>query len=456
MKLLLVGLNSRYTHTALGIYSIAKYLEKKGISSEICEYTINDPYEKIFYSILEKKPDIIGFSTYIWNIGLAERLSSDLKIADPDIKIVFGGPEAGYSGKKYDFVDKIISGEGEGQMYEYLTGSMSDDEFPDLPFCDALPEKGRTVYYESSRGCPYRCSYCISSLEKNLRFKPLERVKNELKFFMDNGVKKVKFIDRTFNIRKDYYEILEFIIESSADTDFHFEIKPELFSKRDFELLKNARKDLFRFEVGIQSLNKKTLLAINRKNDISVIFKNLKRIINETNVTVHVDLIAGLPLEDLASFKEGFNKVYALKPQVLQLGFLKVLHGTQIEKEAEKYGISYSPYPPYQVIKTDALGVSDIIELKTVENGLETFGNKEFFPRSLDFLFENNSVAPYDLFLTCGSELKDKPPLSHPNLFSLFYNIYKKNNFCRKEKFAELLEADFKEKNPTKKLRLEI
>jgi len=454
MKLLLIGLNSRYTHTSLGIYSISKYLKSKNIDNEICEYTINDPYESIFYSICEKAPDVVGFSTYIWNINLSKRLAADLKLAFPEIKIIFGGPEAGYSDTKYDYVDIVITGEGENALYKYLTGITSEEAFPNLPFADDIPERGRTVYYESSRGCPYRCSYCISSLEKDLRFKDFDTVKKEIQHFIDNNVSKVKFIDRTFNIRKDYSEIFRYIIDNSGSTDFHFEIKPELFSEKDFELLKNSRKNLFRFEVGIQSLNEKTLSAINRKNDTSLIFNNLKRIINETDITVHADLIAGLPYEDLNSFKEGFNKVYSLKPHVLQLGFLKVLPGTQIKKEATKYGIIYSEHPPYQVIKTDWLSVSDIIELKTVENGLETFSNKGFFRRSLDYLFNNNEIMPYELFLICGNAIKDKPPMSHPNLFSLFLNIYKDNNFNDIEKFKDFLMQDFKERNPTKTLKL--
>lgn len=455
MKLLLVGLNSRYTHISLGIYSICSYLKSKNIKCDVAEYTINDPYENIFYSICEKKPDVVGFSTYIWNIKLAERLSRDLKLAFPKIKIVFGGPEAGYSDKTYSYVDKIITGEGEIQLYEYLTCNKADDDFLTLPFpYENLPQTGRTVYYESSRGCPYRCSYCISSLEKNLRFKSLDTVKKDLQYFIDNNVKKVKFIDRTFNIRKDYYEIWQYIIENSKSTDFHFEIKPELFSDRDFLLLKKARKNLMRFEIGIQSLNNETLNAINRKNDNDLIFKNIKRLTEETDVIIHTDLIAGLPYENLFSFKDGFNKVYLLNAEVMQLGFLKVLHGTQIKNDAKKYGIVYSDYPPYQVIKTDFLSVSDIIELKTVENGLEIFSNKGFFTRSLKYLFQNNDILPYDLFLKCGESLKDKPPLSHPKLFSLFYEIYCENGFENKEEFKKLLISDFKEKNPTKSLNL--
>lgn len=455
MKLLLIGLNSRYTHVSLAVYSIKEYLKLKGIESEICEYTINDPYEDIFFDIVEKSPDIIGFSTYIWNINLACRLADDIKKALKHVKIIFGGPEAGYSGKTYAGVDKIITGEGESQMYEYLTGKTDTADFKDFPFSyEKVPDTGKTVYYESSRGCPYRCSYCISSLEKELRFKDFDTVKKDLTFFFENNVKKVKFIDRTFNIRKDAYEILKFIIENSRATDFHFEIKPELFSEKDFELLKKARKDLFRFEVGIQSLNEKTLGAINRKNDTELIFKNLGRIINETQVTVHADLIAGLPYENLESFKNGFNKVYALKPHVLQLGFLKVLHGTQIEKDAQKYGIVYSSYPPYQFIKTDFLSVSDTSELKIAENGLEVFSNKGFFPSSLDFLFESNDILPYGFFLMCGNALKNKPPMSHPTLFKLFFWLYKENGFNRVEEFSRLLTADFKLKNPTKSLIL--
>lgn len=452
-NILLVGLNARYTHTALGIYSIKAYLKEKGIQSETAEYTINDPYEHTLYDIIEKNPDIIGFSTYIWNIELVKRLSSDLKTALPKAKIVYGGPEAGYNNVDYPYVDKIIVGEGESKFYEYLTSIKEEQTFETLPFPYTEPLKpGKTVYYESSRGCPYRCSYCISSLEKNLRFKNIETVKKDLMFFIENKVNKVKFVDRTFNIRKDSDEIFEFIIENASQTGFHFEVKPELFSDKTFEILKKAPKGLIQFEAGIQSLNENTLKAINRKNNTELIFSNLERLLSFKNIHIHTDLIAGLPYEDLKSFKDGFDRLYFLGSDMLQLGFLKVLNGTQIKEECEKYEIKYSKYPPYQVISTKWLSVFDIIYLKSVEDGLETLANKGFFKNSIKFMFENNALSPFETFYKFGNILKNTPPLSNPQLFSLFYNFYKNENLKEKEQFLDILKEDFRIKNPNKPL----
>lgn len=453
-KILLVGINAKYTHTALGVLSIGAYLRQTGVSHSVAQYSVNDPYETIFYDLIARKPDVIGFSTYLWNITLIRRLMADLKLALPQVKIFLGGPEAGYHESPktaYPDADFVIWGEGEAKVFEYLTGEQTEDEFPNLPFPYEFPlEKGKTVYYEASRGCPYRCSYCISSLEKHLRFKDLELVKQELQAFIDQGAKKVKFIDRTFNVNPHAYEIWEYIIENGGNTGFHFEIKPELFSKKDFDLLKSAPKGRIQFEAGLQSLNEKTLSAIHRTNDVEQAFSNLKQILQMGNIHLHLDLIAGLPYEDKESFIQGFNRVYRLSPQMLQLGFLKILNGTEMKEKAEEYGIVYSPHPPYQVIATRWLSVTDILELKIAENGLDTFSNKGFFPESLAFLWEQNSRSYYEVFLSLGQALEAKPPLSHPDLFRLFDTWYQEQNLNNPEAFHECLCRDFKRKNPNK------
>lgn len=453
-NLLLVGLNAKYSHTALAVYSIGAYLSEKGISNTVAEYSVNDPYESVFYDILSQKPDIIGFSVYLWNVERVCRLAKDLKLALPDVKIFLGGPEAGYRNsleKDFPFADKVIIGEGEAAVYTYLTGKETTDSFPNLPFPYKAPlKKGKTIYYEASRGCPYHCSYCISSLEKNLRFKPLEQVKEELRILIQAGATKIKFIDRTFNVNPDAYEIFKFVIEEGGNTGFHFEIKPELFSEKDFELLKKAPKGRIQFEAGLQSLNPETLTAIHRKNDTDVAFSNLKRILEMGNIHLHLDLIAGLPFEDKASFIRGFNQVYQLHPDMLQLGFLKVLHGTQIGYEVEQYEMKYSLHPPYQVICTKWLSAFDVMELKIAEEGLETFSNKGFFPDAISYLWETVDKTPYEVFLSLGQTLSKKPPLSHPQLFRLFYEWYVENGFQNPELFLEKLQSDFRRKNPNK------
>lgn len=454
MKILLVGLNAKYTHTALAVYSISAYLTEKEVAHSVAEYSVNDPYETIFYDILSKKPDIIGFSTYLWNISLTRRLATDLKLARPETRIFYGGPEAGYheeGGSFYPEADFVISGEGEGAVYQYLTGNCPDKEFPGLPFpYETMPGQGKTVYYEASRGCPYRCSYCISSLEKNLRFKPLEQVKEELSRFIAKGVRKVKFIDRTFNVNPDAYEIWKFVIENGNNTGFHFEIKPELFSKKDFDLLKTAPAGRIQFEAGLQSLNAQTLTAIHRQNNTEEAFSNLKEILSMGNIHLHLDLIAGLPYEDKESFIKGFDRVYALSPHMLQLGFLKVLNGTEMKKHAEEYGLVYSPHPPYQVISTKWLSAEDMMELKIAEDGLDTFSNKGFFQNALSYLWEKNKVSYYETFLSLGSFLKNRPPMSHPALFRLFYEWYVELNFVNPDEFLQCLQQDFRLKNPNK------
>ncbi len=454
MKILLVGLNAKYSHTALAVYSIGAYLTEKGVENFVAEYSVNDPYESVFYGILAQKPDIIGFSVYLWNVERVCRLGADLKLALPNLKIFLGGPEAGYRNAfetDFPFADKVIVGEGEAQVYTYLTGNETADTFPNLPFPYKTPlQKGKTVYYEASRGCPYHCSYCISSLEKNLRFKPLAKVKEELRVLINAGATKIKFIDRTFNVNPDAYEIFRFVIEEGGNTGFHFEIKPELFSEKDFLLLEGSPKGRIQFEAGLQSLNPDTLTAIRRKNDCDAAFSNIQRILAMGNIHLHLDLIAGLPYEDKASFIRGFNEVYKLRPHMLQLGFLKVLHGTKIGYEAEEYEMKYSPHPPYQVISTKWLTPLDIMELKTAEEALETFSNKGFFPSSLEYLWEANDSHPYDVFLSLGQALAKKPPLSHPHLFRLFYEWYVEQNFKNPDIFLEKLQEDFRLKNPNK------
>ena len=457
MKILIIGINAKYSHTSLAVYSISAFLKSKNIENTALEYTINDSYHSIFYDIVKQKPNVIGFSTYIWNISIVKRLISDIKKALPNVKIILGGPEAGYSDEKFIGVDKIIASDGETEFFNYLTDSNDKIEFENLPFpYPASLGTGKTAYYESSRGCPYKCSYCISSIEKNLRFKRLETVKKDISFFIDNGFKKVKFIDRTFNINQNAYEIFEFIIANdNGNIGFHFEIKAELFSDKDIELLSKARKGLIQLEIGLQSLNPDTLLAINRQNDIEKAFSNIKKLTKNDNMRIHLDLIAGLPHEDLSSFISGFNTVYKeLNAHILQLGFLKILNGTKIKEEASSHDIKYSSHPPYQVISTKYLSIFDIIELQTCEVGLDAISNKGFFRNSLKFLFENNNISPYDLFKMCGAQIEKKPPLSMPDLFSLFYNIYCGNDFYDKDSLKKHLISDFKIKNPTKSLNL--
>lgn len=461
MKVLLVAINAKYIHSNLAIYTLQAYAKSKGIDVEIAEYTINNYAEEIMADIYRKKPDFLGFSCYIWNISYVTDIAKELHKVLPNTAIWFGGPEVSYESENYlkehTYVDGIMIGEGEETLCELVRSyeeyfketlikqeenkeiltndtslvfrlqnirgivirnqvneSKSDAEiqivntgmrpYIDLdtvpfPYDNIDKFANRIIYYESSRGCPYSCSYCMSSIDKRVRFRSMELVKKELKFFIDNNITQVKFVDRTFNCNKQRtLEIWKFIKENdNGITNFHFEISADILSDEEIEMMKDMRPRLIQLEIGVQSTNEKTIEAIKRKMDFAKLSDIVNRINNTKKVHQHLDLIAGLPYEDYESFRLSFNDVYGLRPEQLQLGFLKVLKGSLMHEEAEKYGIVYKTNPVYEVLKTKWLSYDDVLKLKQIEDVLEVYYNSRQFENTMEYLLRFFET-PFDMY----------------------------------------------------------
>lgn len=424
---LIVAINAKYIHSNLAIYSIRAYCKKCGINLDIAEFTINQKTDSMLKEIYKKKPDFIGFSCYIWNIEFVLKLAGEVKRVLSDVTIWLGGPEVSYDAVNViadnDFVDGVMIGEGEitfsrvikayengddvsqipgvavrGSIKVHQAEYMNMDDIP-FPYENFKDMEHRIIYYESSRGCPYSCSYCLSSVDKRVRFRSMELVKKELKVFIDANVPQVKFVDRTFNCdRKRTKEIWEFIRDNdNGITNFHFEISADIITDEEIELLHSLRPGLVQLEIGVQTTNEKTVQAIRRKMDFEKLSYVVNRIHETGNVHQHLDLIAGLPYEDYASFRNSFNDVYALKPEQLQLGFLKVLKGSYMQEQAYENDIVYSSYPPYEVLSTPWLPYSDVLRLKGVEEMVEVYYNSGQFVTTVKYM-EKFFDTPFDMF----------------------------------------------------------
>ena len=425
MNILLTTLNSKFIHTNLAIKYLANSIKDKMCDLEDIdvikkEFTINNSEEYIYNEIIAGKHDIACFSCYIWNIDKTLHLCRLLKKAKPEMTILLGGPEVSYDGEKIleenPYIDIIICGEGEVVLPEILRSIYNEGLAPQklyrempittddmtFPYRDEEVEANKIIYYEASRGCPYNCSYCMSSIEKRVRGLPIERVKDELKFFLDRNVKQVKFLDRTFNWHKERsYELFKFLIDNdNGKTNFHFEICAENVTDETIELIGTARPGLFQFEIGIQSTNEKTLKAVDRLSNVELLLSKTRKIIALNNAHIHVDLIAGLPYEDIERFKKSFDDVYSLKADALQLGFLKLLKGTKIRDEEAKHDYVYDDKAPYQIIKNSFIYPEDMVRLKRIEHVLDDYYNKGGFEKSLDKLVEKygSAFAFYDAF----------------------------------------------------------
>lgn len=423
MKTLLIGINAKFIHSNLAIRYIKKYydateqLAEFESPLELVEYSINQHLDYILTEIIEKNPQVVTFSCYLWNIEMVRKLSGELKKILPEITIVYGGPEVSYTStselEETLSVDYIINGEGE-ETFHQLMGCLngyhdlpkvgltyrSPDGIVELPPSNGLDMgdipfpydneltdlDNRILYYETSRGCPFNCQYCLSSIEKGVRFRPMNMVEEELQFFLDKKVRQVKFVDRTFNTRQDHaLAIMNYIIEhDNGVTNFHFEVAPELLKDGFIECLSKARKGLFQLEIGVQTINEETLSLIKRKNVLPLITDAVERVHNLGNTHMHLDLIAGLPAEDYESFERSFDYVYGLRPHQLQLGFLKVLKGSGMMELKEAYGIVHRDYPPYQVLKTGVLSFSQLKLLNMVEEMVEIFYNSGQFRTTME------------------------------------------------------------------------
>ncbi len=463
-KVLLCALNSKFIHSCLAVHSLKKYAVSCGYPKEkiiIKEFTINDTLDFILQNICSQDIDVIGFSVYIWNCEYVSKLCRLLKLIKPDVQILLGGPEVSYIQNHPFFeegsFDFIIKGEGEKNFFNFLeSGKISEEKIADLneipfPYDEENISlfENRIVYYETSRGCPFSCAYCLSSAEKGVRFLNLERVKNELHFFSTHGVKQVKFVDRTFNAdKKRSYEIWKFIIETFGNTDmnFHFEIAADLLDDRSISLLATAPDGLIQLEIGIQSTNDQTLSVSCRKTNTQQVLNNTAKLIQSGNINIHTDLIAGLPGESILHFKKSFNDVYNLNSHQLQLGFLKLLHGTEMENISKNYGFVFSPFSPYEIISNKDLSHPDILFLKKFEDVFERYYNSQRFILSLKMLetfFEN----PFEMFRKISEFFEERNlsfvSVSTKELYNLLHNFFKKNVDSDTEAFDKLLLCDF-------------
>lgn len=472
MKILLGAVNAKYIHSNPAVYSLRAYAIETGRCKkeeiQVAEYTINHRLEDIRSDLFRRSPQFVGFSCYIWNISLIRSLIPDLVRILPGVPIWLGGPEVSFDCgeilRTMPQVKGIMRGEGEetfaslAQLYEETKMAPSDlqlsaidgisfrgedgeiIETPDreplaldrIPFYykDIPPEQmeHRIVYYESSRGCPFSCAYCLSSVEKGLRFRSLSKVLEELDYFLEQKVPQVKFIDRTFNCKKSHaMAIWNHILEKDRGiTNFHFEIAADLLDEEELELLGQMRPGLVQLEIGVQSTNPETLKAIHRPTDLGKIGCTTARINEGKNIHQHLDLIAGLPFEDFASFQNSFNQVYAMRPEQLQLGFLKVLNGSPMEAMANGYGIVSSPNPPYEVLFTPWLSYKEVLALKGVEEMVEIHYNSRQFVTAMS-LMEREFASPYEMFeaLARYYEREGLDRLSHSRMarFEILWNF---------------------------------
>nr|WP_303243235.1 B12-binding domain-containing radical SAM protein [uncultured Blautia sp.] len=420
MKILLAACNAKYIHSNLAVYDLQAYASEYTDHIILKEYTINQQKDDIMRDIYLEHPDVVCVSCYIWNISFVKELTADLAKILPDADFWAGGPEVSYDAEKFlsenlEFTGVMV-GEGEEtfqelsgyyvkknpEKLENITGICYRDgekiihngwrqimDLSSIPFIykDLSEFKNRIIYYESSRGCPFSCSYCLSSVDKKLRFRDIEMVKKELQFFIDHKVPQVKFVDRTFNCKHDHaMAIWKYINDhDNGVTNFHFEISADLLREEELQEMSTMRPGLIQLEIGVQSTNPDTIKAIHRTMDFEKLKGIVDRIHSFGNIHQHLDLIAGLPYEDYDSFRNSFNDVYALKPQQLQLGFLKVLKGSHMMEMCREYGIVYKNREPYEVLSTKWLDYDHVLKLKNVENMVEVYYNSGQFQKTLEY-----------------------------------------------------------------------
>ncbi|ERI90130.1 radical SAM domain protein [Clostridiales bacterium oral taxon 876 str. F0540] len=438
MKVVLAAVNSKFIHTNLALRYLKEYTRDLNYDCKVMEFSINDRLERIVEEIISEKPALVAFSCYIWNMYFVEQLTALIRLIDSNIKILYGGPEVSYDSietMENSSADYIIEGEGEETYREFIKNIIEDHnlsgvrglyyrdynlikyggrrELMDLnklafPYTDVDDLENKIVYYESSRGCPFNCKYCLSSTVHGVRFLDIDRVKNDLKFFIDKKVRLVKFVDRTFNCNSKFaIEVWKYLIGFDTETAFHFEISADILKDEQLELLKSAPKGRFQFEIGVQTTNNQVLRNINRYVAFEQIKKQVVKLKDFGNIKQHLDLIAGLPGENLESFKKSFNDLYSIEPNEIQLGFLKVLKGTDMKAEAEEWGIIHSPYTPYEVLKTNDISYEELILLKRVEEMVDKYYNSNKFSNILKY-FVNKFNTPFDFYLSLGMFFHDK------------------------------------------------
>ena len=481
MKILLAAINAKYIHSNLAVYCLKAYAdlhchteqENNELQIEIGEYTINQQMDDIMRDVYERQPDVLCLSCYIWNLKYVEELIREIKKVRPNLKIWTGGPEVSYDApdvlRRLPEVTGVMKGEGEltfhalCEAYVQTEQEMTGYEIPDdvlggidgITFRDSNGEVVETpwrqpidlsevpfvyehledfehkiIYYETSRGCPFACSYCLSSIDKRLRFRSLDLVFRELQFFLNHKVPQVKFVDRTFNCKHDHaLAIWKYLEEhDNGITNFHFEVSADLLNEEELEIITAMRPGLIQLEIGVQSTNLDTITEIHRKMEFQKVADIVTRINAGHNIHQHLDLIAGLPYEDLESFKQSFQDVYEVRPEQLQLGFLKVLKGSYMEKQKENYGLVYKDTPPYEVLYTKWLPYEDVLVLKKVEEMVEVYYNSSQFSNTLRLLEKefDTAFALYDTLARFYEE-KGYDRVSHSRIarFEILYEFIK-------------------------------
>ncbi len=481
MEVAVCCLNSKYIHASLAPWCLKAGVSEycSNINCTVVESTINADLDEPLKKLIYLKPKVVGFCSYIWNIDKTIELAQKFKAAMPNTVIVFGGPEVSYRAEaflmEYSFVDYVVSGEGERPFAALCEHIKNDAQINDIsgvsyrngkniintkpniengtppsPYCDEFFEVlgGRISYIESSRGCPYSCAFCLSGRCGSVRYFDIEKTKEEIINLSNSGTKTVKFVDRTFNANsKRAVEIWQFIIDNygktiNKDVCFHFEIAGDILTDDAIKLLARAPIGLIQLEIGMQSFNEKTLEAIHRKTNISRLKDNIKRLIEPRNIHIHIDLIAGLPYEDLKSLKNSFNIAYGLRADMLQFGFLKLLHGAPMREEPQNYPCEYEKAAPYTVISTPWLSQREIVELKKFEDAFDRIYGSGRFKFTLRYLTEVCKVDPFELFYYLGNELEvpQNTPLNEyvEKLYTALSNL----KVCDKKILRDLLAAD--------------
>jgi len=480
MKILLVAINSQFVHSNPSILYLKAACSEIG-NVETVEFTVNEPINRIYSGIVSEKPDVVGFSCYIWNIELVLKLCDDLKKALPNIVIIAGGPEVSFEDggllKDSNNVDYIISGEGEEKL-PYLLSLLKNGKKPDekeiqwlrsyseisdltkLPLPYKLIKKGslsnRIAYVEASRGCPFRCAYCISSVTRGVRYFPLEKVYEAIDILSESGSDVIKFVDRTFNCHEERaLAIWEYILNyRNRGLVFHFEIDPGLLTDAMLDCLRKMPDGLVQVEAGIQSVYEKTLYAVQRPDHTEKAFGNLSRLISFGNIHVHVDLIAGLPFESYDDFRHSFSRVYSLFAQHFQLGFLKLLRGTRLKQDAGQHGYIYRNYPPYEIISNKWISPFEILRLKDIEACLELFYNSGRFMLTMRILYDLLG-DPFTFYEKLASYMRQKGYLDRPvkafDLYGILYSYVKQEYSFITHDITESLRYDYLSsmKNPS-------
>ncbi|GIP38896.1 B12-binding domain-containing radical SAM protein [Paenibacillus sp. J31TS4] len=443
MKAVLSTLNAKFIHTSLALRCLKAYCRDE-FEVEIAEYTIKDPAMNVVADLFRRKPDVVGFSCYIWNIEETITIIQMLKKIMPEVTVVLGGPEVSYDTeewmKRLPEADFIVMGEGEETFHHLLQVLEGDRKFhfvygiayrkngevilnpgrpklnlADLPsphrFAEDVPDLAkRIVYFETSRGCPFSCQFCLSSIEVGVRYFDIERTKADLLYLIRSGAKLIKFVDRTFNIKRDYaLEMFRFLIEHHDGCVFQFEITADIMRPEVLDYLaEHAPPGIFRFEIGVQSTNDRTNELVQRRQNFAKLTRTVTKVKASGKIDQHLDLIAGLPEEDYASFRKTFNDVFAMRPEELQLGFLKMLRGTGMRLDAEKYGYKFMDRAPYEILGNDILPFSDLVRIKRVEDVLEKYWNAHRLDRTVEYLVTREFASPFDFFQEFGDYWEER------------------------------------------------